>query len=146
MPMPWYHESPAHLHVGTLENRAYYIPHATAAEALDTPEQSARCRVLDGEWAFQYYGSVHELPPDFPAACFQPEAERDMDRIPVPSAWQNHGYDRQQYTNIRYPFPFDPPYTCWDNPCGVYLRRYEDHPDGLDRVLYFEGVDSCLYV
>lgn len=146
MPMPWYHESPAHLHVGTLENRAYYIPHATAAEALDTPEQSARCRVLDGEWAFRYYGSVHELPPDFPSACFQPEAERDMDRIPVPSAWQNHGYDRQQYTNIRYPFPFDPPYTCWDNPCGVYLRRYEDHPDGLDRFLYFEGVDSCLYV
>ena len=47
MPMPWYHESPAHLHVGTLENRAYYIPHATAAEALDTPEQSARCRVLE---------------------------------------------------------------------------------------------------
>ena len=66
--------------------------------------------------------------------------------IPVPSAWQNHGYDRQQYTNIRYPFPFDPPYTCWDNPCGVYPRRYGDHPDGLDRFLYFEGVDSCLYV
>lgn len=66
MPMPWYHESPAHLHVGTLETGLIIFPHATAAEALDTPEQSARCRVLDGEWAFQYYGSVHELPPDFP--------------------------------------------------------------------------------
>lgn len=80
------------------------------------------------------------------ADCFAPESDTDMDRIPVPSAWQNHGYDHHHYTNVRYPFPYDPPFTPWDNPCGVYLRRYEDHPDGLERFLYFEGVDSCLYV
>ncbi len=146
MPFPHYHEDPAALRVGAMEDRAYYLPHATAAEALKHPSRSARCRQLNGEWAFRYYASVHDLPPDFPADCFAPESDTDMDRIPVPSAWQNHGYDHHHYTNVRYPFPYDPPFTPWDNPCGVYLRRYEDHPDGLERFLYFEGVDSCLYV
>ena len=42
-----------------------------------------------------------------------------FDSIPVPSVWQNHGYDHHQYTNIRYPFPADPPYVPKENPCGA---------------------------
>ena len=34
--------------------------------------------------------------------------------------WQMAGYDTQQYTNIRYPFPFDPPYVPQDIPCLLY--------------------------
>ena len=41
-------------------------------------------------------------------------------RHPVPSLWQNHGYDRHQYTNVQYPIPYDPPYVPAQNPCGVY--------------------------
>ena len=33
------------------------------------------------------------------------------DTIPVPSCWQILGYDQNQYTNVRYPIPFDPPYV-----------------------------------
>ena len=40
----------------------------------------------------------------------------DYDTIPVPSVWQNYGYDHHQYTNIRYPFPADPPYVPKENP------------------------------
>lgn len=56
------------------------------------------------------------------------------------------GYDRHQYTNIRYPFPFDPPYVPEDNPCGAYVTDFT--LDTSDKVteLHFEGVDSCFYV
>ena len=33
-----------------------------------------------------------------------------------------HGYDNHQYTNVNYPFPFDPPYVPIENPCGLYHR------------------------
>ena len=39
--------------------------------------------------------------------------------------WQMAGYDTHQYTNIRYPFPFDPPYVPQDIPCGAYVHNFE---------------------
>lgn len=68
--------------------------------------------------------------------------------IPVPSVWQQHGAGRHQYTNINYPFPLDPPYVPHDNPCGVYLHRFEHvaDPAAPRTFLNFEGVDSCCYV
>ena len=32
---------------------------------------------------------------------------------------------RDRYTNIRYPFPFDPPYVPQDIPCGAYVHNFE---------------------
>ena len=141
MPFEWFHENPAALHVGTMANRAYYIPCADAAEALSRPDVSSRCRLLNGDWRFRYYENVHDLPEEFPAAL--PE---DWDTIPVPSVWQTQGYDRHQYTNIRYPFPYDPPYVPRENPCGLYSLTFADRADGMRRFLYFEGVDSCFYL
>ena len=68
----------------------------------------------------------------------------DVYKRQVPSCWQMLGYDRHQYTNIRYPFPFDPPYVPEDNPCGAYVTDFTlDTPDKVTE-LHFEGVDSCL--
>ena len=69
-----------------------------------------------------------------------------FDTIPVPSCWQNYGYDTHQYTNIKYPFPFDPPYVPHDNPCGVYVRTFNCDMSEEKYYLNFEGVDSCFYV
>lgn len=68
--------------------------------------------------------------------------------IPVPSVWQNHGFDRHQYTNVNYPFPLDPPYVPQNNPCGVYVRAFDHRTDPAapHTFLNFEGVDSCFYV
>ena len=59
-----------------------------------------------------------------------------------------HGFDDHQYTNIRYPFPFDPPYVPQHNPCGAYIHTfdYNRDPDAPLAHLNFEGVDSCFYV
>ena len=64
--------------------------------------------------------------------------------IPVPSCWQMHSYDQHQYTNIRYPFPADPPYVPQVNPCGAYVRCFPyRREENLPRAfLNFEGVDS----
>ena len=66
----------------------------------------------------------------------------------LPSVWQMAGYDTHQYTNIRYPFPFDPPYVPQDIPCGAYVHNFEYSRDekASRAFLNFEGVDSCFYV
>ena len=33
-------------------------------------------------------------------------------------------HDNHQYTNIRYPFLFDPPYLPHDIPCGAYVNHF----------------------
>ena len=67
-----------------------------------------------------------------------------FDEIQVPSVWQMAGYDVHQYTNIRYPFPFDPPYVPQGIPCGVYVHTFDYSRDekAPRAFLNFEGVDK----
>ena len=135
--MTYYHEDLANLHVGTMENRAYYVPFGNEQAALrgDARETSDRLTLLSGEWDFAYYPRIEDVPEQIEA----------WDRLRVPSVWQMHGYDRHQYTNVRYPFPYDPPYVPRENPCGVYRTSFslDTQPANVYR-LNFEGVDSCF--
>ena len=141
MNLPDYHVNPHVLHVNTLPNRAYYVPFSDRYAALrDNRRESDRFQLLSGKWQFRYFKSLLDLPDNF-LAC-----ETDMGTLPVPSVWQMHGYDRHQYTNWRYPFPYDPPYVPRDNPCGLYRRRFVISQDNCRRTLVFEGVDSCFYL
>ncbi len=152
MNIPKYFEDPKTLHVGCEENRSYYVPFSSGEEngvsalqmgqivSMDR-ETSDRFQLLNGVWGFHYYDSVYDLPDDFWNEYLA------NDEIPVPSVWQNHGYDRHQYTNVNYPFPYDPPYVPKENPVGVYQTTFEVGNMGTDRYfLNFEGVDSCFYV
>lgn len=137
-----FHEDPEILHVGTCPDRSYYIPCAQEKEAENGC--SSRVISLNGTWAFQYYDSYKEAVDPEDGLCFD---EEDMDQIPVPSCWQNHGYGRHMYTNVRYPFPCDPPYVPEENPCGLYLRHIQvEDPAAFRWYLNFEGVDSCFYL
>lgn len=128
MTLPKYYEDPSVLHVGTMEPHSYYLP-------------TGAVQALNGTWDFAWYPSLHDLPEDFFLNRF-PAGKT----IPVPSVWQNHGYDRHQYTNVNYPFPYDPPYVPSENPCGLYRRFFTVPQDGQRRYLNFEGVDSCFYL
>ncbi|MBQ8200485.1 MAG: beta-galactosidase [Clostridia bacterium] len=142
MNFPHYHEDISCLHVNTLPNRAYFIPHGDRDTAMTCDRtQSSRMTLLSGDWHFGYYASVLDLPEDL----FAPAAAPDM--IPVPSVWQCHGYDTHQYTNVRFPIPYDPPYVPVENPCGLYTRSFLwDEDESSCTTLHFEGVDSCMYV
>lgn len=66
--------------------------------------------------------------------------------IKVPSNWQIEGYDYNQYTNHKYPFPLNPPYIDKENPCGVYVTNYNVLTLEKNHYLNIDGADSCVYV
>ena len=138
-----FHEDPQILHVGTCPIRSYYLPFADEEESHTGV--SSRVFSLDGEWAFRYFESFGQAVDPEEGLCFD---EEEMGSIPVPSCWQNHGYGRHMYTNVRYPFPVDPPYVPDENPCGLYVRHFQlEEQDASARwFLNFEGVDSCFYL
>ena len=55
MMIPHYYEDPHTLHVGTMPNRAYYIPASRRSDALvEHRETSDRFQLLNGSWKFRY--------------------------------------------------------------------------------------------
>ena len=137
-----FHEDPEVLHVGTCPDRSYYIPFAEEKEAENGC--SSRVISLNGPWSFQYFDSYKDAIDPEEGLSFD---EEGMGVIPVPSCWQNHGFGRHMYTNVRYPFPCDPPYVPEENPCGLYVRHIQvEDPAAFHWYLNFEGVDSCFYL
>ena len=125
--VPRHYEDLETLHESTLPPRAYYLPASTAiTPGRRARECSDRVHLLNGQWAFTYHPSIHDVTEPFWGRDVPLDG---MDRVPVPSTWQHQGYDRHQYTNVRYPIPFDPPFVPQDNPCGIYLRDVEYAPD-----------------
>ena len=146
MIVPRYYENLNVLHENTLPARAYYIPASKRMDNLmEHREESDRMQLLNGTWKFQYYNSIYDIQESFFEKDYDTEK---FDEIQVPSVWQMEGYDTHQYTNIRYPFPFDPPYVPQDIPCGAYAHTFVYHKDenAPKAFLNFEGVDSCFYV
>ena len=110
---------------------------------------------LDGDWRFRWAPSCRGLG-DEPA---QPDFDdSDWDVSAVPSHWVLNGvgvpgqvrdrYGRPIYTNVRYPFPVDPPYVPDDdNPTGDYRRSFQLPEWDVERVLLrFDGVESIYRV
>lgn len=133
-------------HEGVLPNRAYYIPFAPNQDPVQAMrETSERFVLLNGTWQMQLYDKISAVPekfcqPDFDASGYP--------QMPVPSCWQTQGLDQNQYGNVRYPIPFDPPFVPHQNPCGAYRTHFTVDAAMLSQqvCLNFEGVDSFFYV
>ncbi len=148
MIIPRHYENMSVLHENTEPYRCYYIPDSGRNDQIiSLRESSQRLQMLSGcEWSFSFFKSIYDLKAEF----YQPSYEagdwwiKEM----VPFSWQMRGYDKNQYTNIRYPFPYDPPYVPQDNPCGAYRHHFKWHKNNKAACTFlnFEGVDSCFYV
>ena len=146
MIVPRFYEDLNVLHDKTMPARAYYIPASVRMDDLvEHRESSDRFQMLSGEWKFQYYNSIYDVTESFYEKGYDVSG---FDQVTVPGVWQMDGYDTHQYTNIRYPFPFDPPYVPQDIPCGAYVHNFEYNREkkASKAFLNFEGVDSCFYV
>lgn len=146
MIVPRYYEDLDFLHENTMPPRAYYIPASHRMEDLvEHREASDRVQMLNGMWKFRYFESIYDVKDAFYESGYDTSG---FDTIPVPGVWQMAGFDTHQYTNIRYPFPFDPPYVPQDIPCGAYVHTFSYAEDEKAPKVYlnFEGVDSCFYV
>ena len=104
--------------------------------------ESDRITLLNGVWKFSY------LSEDTTEAFYLPSVEDSAwDDLPVPSMWQYLGYGSCYYPNVRYCFPYDPPYIHRDNPVGLYRTVFNTckHP-GERSILRFGGVDNAYFV
>lgn len=144
--IPDYHKSPASLHIGCEEPRAYFVPFDTKDGALSDIRGNSRLfKSLCGSWKFKFFSSLNEV------RAVTGIATDDFDRLTVPMNWQmalDRGYDVPNYTNVNYPIPVDPPFVPDENPCGLYVRDFTIPASLADKEIYlnFEGVDSAFYV
>ncbi len=102
-----------------LRGRSWYIPEGS--------EQIS----LNGMWNFCFFenGDIIDGIPKW-------------NTIDVPSCWQLRGYEHPNYTNVNYPFPYDPPYAPDINPCGVYEKTFWIENTRNAAYFVFEGVSS----
>ena len=99
--------------------------------------------LLDGDWRFSFFGAPELVPEEW-----LNEDLPDSTLIRVPGNWQLQGFDRPIYTNIKYPFPCDPPRVPAENPTGCYSREFELSADWLtsgQTRLIVDGVDSAFH-
>jgi len=123
------------------------VPYPDEETALTgRPEASPWFMSLNGEWKFNWVKRPEERPKDFYRTDFD---DTEWKTIPVPGNWQLHGYGIPVYTNIRYPFPPNPPRIPHDyNPVGSYRRKFTIPASwkGKRIFLHFAGVKSAMYV
>ncbi len=141
-------EDPSVLSIDRLPPRATSVPALHENVFFKNKESSELLVSLNGVCRFAY--RKDDDLDGFEAPGYPDD---DWDELSIPSMWQyartpSHpdGYGKPRYPNVRYCFPFDPPYIRRENPVGYYRRRFT-----LDRVtdhtiLYFGGVDNAYYV
>ena len=139
-----YHENLSIHHVNMMQRRSYYIPFIDATEAINIKDRTNQFNFfsLNGKWDFNYFPSLQLI------KDFNHINEINLsDSIDVPSVWQMNGYDYNQYTNVKYPIPYNPPFVPTDNPCATYKKEFDFNIDSekQDYHINFEGVDSCFY-
>ncbi|MDY3928122.1 MAG: glycoside hydrolase family 2 TIM barrel-domain containing protein [Clostridia bacterium] len=111
--------------INCIEKPAVASVNALPARSIIKPEK----RIFDlcGEYEFRYDNGA-------------------WGTIAVPSMWQYHGYGIPRYTNVDYPFPFNPPYIGTYNTIGEYRRKFTLDKVSRKTILHFDGVDNAFYV
>ena len=120
-------------------------PDVESAKA-GTREASPFHQSLNGTWKFHWVGKPADRPVGFEDPAYSVD---HWDDLPVPSNWQLHGYGIPIYTNVRYPYPADPPHIPNDyNPVGSYRTEFTVPVDWSGRrvFIHFDGVKSAFYL
>ncbi len=131
------YEDISKIHENTMPPRAHYIPYDSLEKALvGEKSKSEYYMLLNGDWDFRYFTKDIDCP----------DVISVWEKVRVPSCWQLTGYEKPYYTNIKYPYPIDPPYVPTDNPVGVYRKviSVDAEMAGRENYIVFEGVASCV--
>jgi beta-galactosidase/beta-glucuronidase len=141
------YQNPQVTHINRMPPRAISFAFSNEEDALAGERGlSPFYRLLNGDWSF-YYAPDGRIPEDFYRVDYTPRDE-DWRRIRVPGNWETEGYGKPNYTNVRYPIPFDPPYVPDNNPTGLYRTWFtwsKTEPETC-LTLNFDGVNACYYV
>lgn len=109
-------------------------------------ETSPFFQLLNGEWDFKLLNRPEDATDEWTLDNWQ--ADESWTKLPVPSNWTMHGFDRPHYTNVQMPFSHEPPNVPDQNPTALYRRTFTI-PAAWDKrrvVLHVGGTESVLYV
>lgn len=142
--------APEIIQANRLPSRATAYPYPDAKAALANDRNASPWFLsLDGEWDFHLAQKPEEVPTDFIQPTFDPAAHSDWKKVAVPGNWTlQDTFDKPHYTNVRMPFPEEPPRVPEKNPTGCY-RTTLSLPEswrGRRIVLHFGGAESILFV
>ncbi len=140
-------ENPTVFEINREPARADFLPYSDEASAVkDEYSLSPWYLNLNGKWKFNWVPKPADRPINFYKPAFDDSAWKEFS---VPGNWELNGYGIPIYTNIKYPFPKNPPYIAHsDNPVGSY-RRYFELPakwDGRKVFLHFDAGTSAMYI
>lgn len=140
-------ENPELFRINKEEARAAFVPYASIENALvNNWEQSSYFQSLNGTWKFHWTKKPSQRPKDFYKTTYDVSS---WDNIEVPSNWELQGFGIPIYTNVKYPFPANPPHIPHDyNPVGSYKRTFTipQHWQNRRVLLRFGAVRSAMYV
>ncbi len=146
-PHDW--ENPAVFKINTEPYHSTLLPYQDVASAKTFDKsKSSFYKSLNGTWKFKWVKTPVLVPDNF----FQPNySTASWDNISVPGNWQLQGnYDRPIFTNIKHPFPADPPFVPKEdtNATALYRRTFTVPETWKEKqvFLHFAGVQSALYV
>lgn len=139
------------LHRNTLPPRSHFFLYNSREDAIEAAQthdvSKSKSQLLSGTWKFFHTKRPQAGPQDFFRKDFDTS---EWDDIQVPGMWQLQKFGRgPQYTNVPYPFPFNPPNVPVDeNECGRYVRSFVVGPEASNHQirLRFEGVDAAFTV
>ncbi|MGL5919135.1 MAG: sugar-binding domain-containing protein, partial [Bacteroidales bacterium] len=137
---PW--EDPKVNQINRLPMVAHFTPYSNSQKAISDASQNDRMKSLDGVWKFRFSKNYQEAPQDFYKPGY---SSKGWKNINVPGSWELQGFDAPIYTDVKYPFPANPPFVPKDyNPVGSYMHEFTIPSDwnGMDIILDFEGVES----
>lgn len=145
VPHDW--ENPAVSEINREAPRAYYIPFATAEQALANDIwKSPKIKSLNGIWQFHLSKNPYVRPFYF----FKDDYDTDdWKTLKVPANWEMHGFDVPIYVNVQYPHAPTPPVIQKHyNPVGSYKRTFTipENWKGQEIYLHFGAVSSAMYV
>ncbi|ASY32102.1 MULTISPECIES: glycoside hydrolase family 2 TIM barrel-domain containing protein [unclassified Streptomyces] len=141
--------------LGTEPAHTTLMPYESVRQALAADRTRSPYRQsLDGNWKFTYVERPADALDDFYRTDLD---DSGWETVPVPSAWQLHGYDKPLYVNITYPWwganglgeEGQPPAAPTRyNPVGQYRRTFTVPRGwrGRRTFLHFEGVKAAHYV
>ena len=139
-------EAPNMIGQNKLPAHATMIPYDNVNDALTFDrEHSENVLMLNGTWKFYWAPKIKKAPKDFYTDEYD---DSQWESIEVPSNWQLKGYGIPIYTNVKYPFPNDPPYIKKDNPVGSYRNTFTVPEAWQDKQVFinFDGVQSAFYL
>lgn len=138
-------ENPSVNQVNRERIRAHFIPYASETDAVKRNKDAALRVSLNGTWKFNYAKNPESRPVGFYKNGYNTQK---WNKIEVPGSWELQGFDAPIYTDVKYPFPPNPPFLPKDyNPVGSYVREFTVPKDwdGKDIILHFGGVESAFY-